>query len=805
MPNLHFFYEYPLQNQNVFININGLGQPHPMTSMPRGNAHYYYFIMSIDDRYGYPITLDYQYCLYNGQTIDSKSVILKYPCIGNIILIRDKPSSLMQNSILPKNSITLFFYLEVPPPYSNSTQSVFIFSPFLQLSSKQSIEMQFSQSLHLWTARIEFDTSFPMPLMYHYSIKSLKNTYFGESFVRTIEFNSPIKSNFNISIHDCFWQKFEKGNLNYYFRPIQTSSYGSCYQNDSNLFDAQEADTTNFSVFYRPSENDKNAIHSVDLLIQSQNPVSLKLESSLKNNFWHNGTRIPTNFQRLTYSINNYTSPKCTLIPIDNISFSNIETRLVNSSVKTFPLALYFPLVSLKVTNSKSLMNACGTFKTIGNFSYFLSFTQISIIHLHIEKLPGSEMFLDPVQLYFPDEIYQRFISKIRMNSHVNQDIDSELLSKIDLDQELTLSDLREIKKKMVENDFNAQKNFDAFQNFKAIFDGFYKHHLQLNELEYYTQFVCYSQLFVNVQKAHLNGIQIISDVSVVDGPYNAIDSLPITSLYSTGIYLNDISKINGSGLTIEKIKQKFGDDSMIVASTFFDKKDSFYTTKNELKVKQMNKDNRGGDLINFNDKPDLCSIDKPKLWSSLMYIESQKRQYYFDSLLQLNAIEEEYKSFDKGKRDLEDLYSHLIRAQQCISASIIVDEKMSIDKDPSVLENSFIIPSFSYDSKSSFPRSYLVPKELTPLRTSSYLHNTDRSKVISDLKNHLARPSVCSAIYLNDFFFCCHLSTLTGHSVITGNDRDRRDVLAITIKDLFERKESFQMISNFLKSIQNQ
>lgn len=843
MIHIHFYYDIAKQNQDVQLILEGMNQPLNMTSYPKANKHYYFYDLILNDSCGYPITINYQYRLQNGTLLDAKTFTLKYESVVNIIIIKDSTFNSIVNSSLsasptpnnslstPNSTIDAFFFLEIPPPLSSSATSVLILSPFPQLNGQKSIEMMYLKEHNLWVIKVSIDSSFPIPFIYYYSVKTNQNLFFGENRVRLIEFNSPVNRNNSVSVYDYFYPRIQKGCIPFYHRPFQISNFPLI---NSQAF---ETDFTRFELVYMPEESDKN-LSEVGIVMSYDTNVSARLSKMEKHSYWYGIIELTDNFIMTTYSLRTtrhltsgddqttFNSPINLLMPIKNVKFDNIHTRIVKSEVKSFPLILYFPLVSLKVGSEKPSrlkhdLNFCGTFNTIGLFSKFLKQTEITVIHLHIEKMPGSEIFLDPVQLDFSDNVFFSYLSLFVANPDILK-IDSILRSQIELilnetadkPLKLTLNVLRDIKLLIVRHDFKMCKNFSAFESFKTVFADYFKSQIKLSEFEYYVQFVCYCQLFTNVQKAHLNGIQIITDVSVVDGIQRTIDCLPVISMYSSGIYFSDISNNEEHGFSSAQIRERFRDDSTFVSSTFCEKKGTFFCIKPEFKIHKEKTNfeyNNDNDLISFNDdnngasNSDLCTIDKDKLKSSLLFIEPNLREHYFTSLIELNKIEEA-KSLNSEKSDQDDMFDRLVHTSKCISASLIVDEKMSVLKKPLNLENLFILPSFSFESKlndGGYERAYLVPDGLTPLRTSSFLANVDKQKVTRTIKNAFKKKGSYKVVYLNDFLFCCDLSSLAGHSVITGNDPDRRDILHVTVNDLMNQKESaIAKINDFLHNL---
>lgn len=831
MIHVHFYYEIAPQSQNVELILEGMNHNLTMMSYPKANnKHYYFYDLLLDDSCGYPITINYQYRLQSGSLLDYKTITLKYKSVEDYIILKDiclnsnsestiSPSPIVNNSISAVSSkIEALFFLEIPSPLSANVMSVMISSPFPLMAGQKTSQMIYLKEHNLWVSKISIESDFPMPFMYFYTVKTSTNLIFGENRLRIIEFNQPLNRSNDVSCYDYFYIKSLPGNISFYFQPIQFSAF----PNDKNqLF---ETDFTKFELLYLPEETNKNRIKDVGIVMSYDDVVSANLKKNQKLSCWFGNLQFPNDFPMKTYSLRTssvqangmddvpvtFNSPINLLMPIKNILFDNIQTRIVKSEVNMNKLVIYFQLVSLKTVNSK--FNICGTFNTIGEFSNFLAKTDISVIHLHIEKVPGSEIFLDPIHLDFSEPIVINFLTNLIENPNI-MNVDANLLSQIELaihqpeKSILNLNILREIKLLILRYDFKIRKNFNAFESFKTVFDGYFKSQISQSEFEYYVQFVCYTQLFANVQKAHKNGIQIITDFSIIDGIISAIDSLPIVSLYSSGIYMSDISNIENQGFSIAQIKEKFREDSNFVATTFCEKRGTNYVIKSEFKKSKQASINNDNDLISFDDDDsgsDLCSIDKEKLNKALLFIDSSLRQFYFSSLIELNKIEEA-KSQSNEKSDQNDIFDRLVHVSNFISASLIVDEKMSVKKDPSNLEQFFILSSFSRKSKSSkanFPRSYILPSGLSHLRTSSFLSNANKEKVANEIRGALKRPCSFAAVYLNDLLFCCDLAQINGHSVITGNDPNRRDVLHITVKDLNDQIETAsKKINDFVKS----
>ncbi|OHT06489.1 hypothetical protein TRFO_25523 [Tritrichomonas foetus] len=729
MPKLLFYLDLEQQNQNVFIVIDGISQPYQMQSIHKVR-HFYFFNLALNDENGYPISINYKYINQNGSLIGSQQqrfISLNYKPLNNVI-IRD----LISFQEL-KPTISVYFFLEVPFEATN----VFITSPFPQLSNQIKIEMK-KESSGIWVAMINFDASMPIPLIYSYCAQapiSNHNNNFNYNFIlenrcRHMSFNSPLFRHQNVSIYDYFYQ--QKLTIPFYIPPIDTSSSGDAALADLSFHYSTETEFQSVAVNLNNS------------LIQFQ-----------KYYYWTGNSKILSNFQKTPFTfqnvtcynqICNFSSPLFTLRHLNNVDFQNVSVHIFKNPIGYYPLTLYFPLVSLKPKKS----DKCGSFSSIGDFSLLLCKIGISQLHIHIEKLPGSEMLLDPVQLSL----------------------------KINCNQNLTLAEIREKKREIIQQLYktniinsNLESSYKiSFENFKKTFYSFLANSIS-NDFEFFIQFLCYSELCLNAQIANKNGVQIITDVSVLDGWKIVINSLPVASLYSSAIFLNDISSVHLSGFTIADIKKKFCDNAKLICSTFCTKNGPYYN----IKKKYLNNDNLKRDLI---------------------FIDSSLREYYYQELIGLREMEQ----ISPQVQEEGIVFQKIIETTKFLSASVIVDENTTNKTGALNVQTMNIIPSSSKMAQNA--RIYLTPKELTPTRTSEYLSNVQKSQIFKDIKMKMKMNAINIVIYLNDILFCCGISKPVDHQSITGNDPERRDILLKSIEELSSNPNFVQNMIAFLKSL---
>ena len=721
---INFFLEIPQQNQKVYISIDGMKDPFLMDLDPH---QFYKFSLQINQT-EFPVTLTYKYFLENRSPIFSdvaRTAIINYQPLSNLIIHDSNKNTCQINDSKQKSNIKVFIFLYIP----FSAREVQLFSPFKQIGNDTRLIMKQNNNC-FWSAIFDFDASLPIPFIYNYFIKKNDGTAEIDDMCHIISFNSPLQSNrassnffsYNCSIYDYYYKKSPQ--IPFYPGPINTSAMLSP------VF-------TNFSIDYIGNYHIKNVNISLGF-------TPVKFHNF--NNIWTGN--LDFNFtQTISYNIdifdskgtkNSFNNPSFKLINIPNFKMQNIKIYHQENSASFFPLTFYFPLVSIKARSD----DPCGSFKTISRISEFLHSIGISQIHIHIEKLLNNEIMLDPVQLSFQSNELQNC---------------------------KTLDEIREKKLNIALRLYESQSTSPAFEKFKELFNNSFSQYTEA-DTDLFIQYLCYCDLCINTQLANQSGVQIITSVRGNNNLQRVLDSLPVISLYSSGIFLDGVGRINTKGITNEDIVSRFHDDSAFIESTFYDKKGSTFALK------------------------EIFKSNKQLLRETLQYIDVSVRDFYYKDIIDL-----ENKEISPQQHSEQYFFNQLKKSQNFVSSAIILDEYLSLSNGIQSVITKFCIPSSSSTNYSTF--TYLIPKDLTPLRFSAYLPNIDKTNLINDIKKKLQLKTSICVIYLYDFLYCLGIVNLQNNYLITGNDSNRRYLYSFAVDDLLH-PETIQRAKKFISSL---